>query len=213
MSYLSVFLDRVFFSFFALFPILNPPAMSCIFYRMTSHLDENTRNKISFLVGKYSFYVLFISSITGLWLMYLLGISIGAIKIAGGILLLNTAWKMLSQKEDTPDQTNSEIIIDETKAFYPLTLPITAGPGSISIAISISPVVKTLGLKEILDISGIITGILLASMSVYLFYRFSGLLIKKLDRSKQQIISNLSAFILFVIAVEIIAEGIKIIFF
>ncbi|MCX7905597.1 MAG: MarC family protein [Elusimicrobiales bacterium] len=203
------FTDAVFFSFFALFPILNPPAMSPVFNKLTSHLDEKKQEKIAFLVAKYSFFLLFTSSIIGIWILKIFGISVGAIKIAGGVLLLNTAWKMLNQNETVKDIQN-DLKIDENKAFYPMTLPLTSGPGSISVAVSIGPdIEKIKNISEIFKTAGVIFGIFLASLSVYVFYKYSSIVIKKLDDSKKHIISNISAFILFTISVQIVSEGIK----
>lgn len=211
MEIIYSFTDSVFLVFFALFPILNPPAMAPVFNKLTSHLPPNRQYKIAFLVAKYSFYLLSISSLTGIWIMNIFGISVGAIKIAGGLLLLNTAWKMLNDKNTSNNIQSDDIKIDETKAFYPMTLPLTAGPGSISVAISIGPVLNEFSIKSLFKIAGIFAGILLASISIYVFYRYSAFLINKLDQSKQNIFANLSAFILFTIAVQILSEGIKII--
>lgn len=204
------FTDSVFFVFFALFPILNPPAMAPVFNELTSHLDEKKQKKLAFLVSKYSFFLLFISAITGIWIMNLFGISVGAIKIAGGLLLLNTAWKMLNNKEGAKNY-NKDIKLDEKKAFYPMTLPLTAGPGSISVAISLGPIINKLDNLSFVKVLGILVGTLLASLSIYIFYAYSSVLIKKLDQTKQNIFTNLSAFILFTIAIQILFEGFKII--
>lgn len=211
MDLLYSFTESVFLVFFALFPILNPPAMAPVFNRLTSHLSQDRQKKVAMLVSKYSFYLLSISAITGIWIMNIFGISVGAIKIAGGLLLLNTAWRMLNNKNSSDKINEEDIKIDEKKAFYPMTLPLTAGPGSISVAISIGPVLKEFSIQAIFKIAGILCGILLASISIYTFYRYSSVLINKLDQSKQNIFSNLSAFILFTIAVQIFFEGIKII--
>ena len=205
------FIDTAIFSFLTLFPILNPPAMAPIFYELTSHLDEKRQKKIALMVAKYSFYLLSISLLIGSWILSIFGISVSIIKIAGGMLLFNTAWKMLNEQPRISEKEKKEIIkIDENTAFYPMTLPLTAGAGSISITISLTPENLSFSLKSFFEIIAVITGILLSSISIYLFYKYSTI-IKKLDYVAQQIIAKLSAFILLAIAIKMTIDGIKII--
>ncbi|MGC8728878.1 MAG: MarC family protein [Elusimicrobiales bacterium] len=204
------FINTSFLTFLTLFPILNPPAMAPIFNELTSHLDEKRQYKIAYLVSKYSFYLLSVSLLIGSWILAIFGISVMIIKIAGGILLFNTAWKMLNEQPKISEKQKKECIkIDEKTAFYPMTLPLTAGAGSISVTISLTPSKLSLSLNTLSEISAIVLGIFLSSISIYIFYRYSSYIIKKMDYSKQQIISKLSAFILLAIAIKMSLDGIK----
>ncbi|MBP7796415.1 MAG: MarC family protein [Elusimicrobiales bacterium] len=207
------FISKAFLTFLTLFPILNPPAMSPIFNELTYELGQKRQNRVAYMVAKYSFYLLTSSLIIGSWILGIFGISVPVIKIAGGILLFNTAWKMLNDQPKISEEERRECMrIDEKTAFYPMTLPLTAGPGSISITISLSPIKPAFDIRTLNEIASIIAGIFLASASIYIFYRYSSAIIKKLDYSKQQIISKLSAFILFAIAIEITLDGLKLVF-
>ena len=86
------FLDYAAFAFLALFPILNPPAMSPIFLDMTDSLPDEDRHRLAGLIGKYTFMLLFCVLIAGGWLLKIFGISVPVIRVAGGLLLFNTAW-------------------------------------------------------------------------------------------------------------------------
>ncbi|MDD5712588.1 MAG: MarC family protein, partial [Smithellaceae bacterium] len=90
------FIDVAAFSFLALFPILNPPAMAPIFVEMTSGLPEQDRMRIAGQVGRYTFVLLIVVLVTGGWLLKVFGISIPVIRVAAGLLLFNTAWRMLN---------------------------------------------------------------------------------------------------------------------
>lgn len=193
-------------AFLALFPILNPPAMSPVFWEMTSHLKEEEREKTAFLVGKYSFYLLAVVFLAGSWLMKILGISIPVIRISGGLILFNTAWQMLSGNSGKKRGSYREISIKN--AFYPITLPVTAGPGSIAVTLSLAPKEPLYSISMFLSTLGTVSGIFLASLSIFLFYRFSQEFIKKMDMEIREAITKVSAFILLAIAVQITSDGV-----
>jgi small neutral amino acid transporter SnatA (MarC family) len=73
----------------------------------------------------------------------------------------------------------------------------------------LTPSKLSLSLNTLSEISAIVLGIFLSSISIYIFYRYSSYIIKKMDYSKQQIISKLSAFILLAIAIKMSLDGIK----
>ncbi len=193
-------------SFLALFPILNPPAMSPVFWEITSHLNEWERNKTAFLVAKYSFYLLALVFLLGSWLMKILGISIPVIRISGGLILFNTAWNMLSENKKTKNSVYKNF--DITNAFYPITFPITAGPGSIAVTLSLAPLAPLYSFQMILSAIGTILGIFLAALSIFVFYRFSQNIIKKIDTEIREAVAKISAFIMLAIAVQITIDGI-----
>ena len=87
-------------SFLALFPILNPPAMSPIFLDMTSSLSDDDRHHMAGLIGKYTFLFLFFILVGGGWMLKIFGISVPVIRVAGGLILFNTAWRMLNNEPE-----------------------------------------------------------------------------------------------------------------
>ncbi|MEW5951668.1 MAG: MarC family protein [Elusimicrobia bacterium] len=193
-------------SFLALFPILNPPAMSPVFWEMTSSFSEHDRKKTAFLVGKYSFYLLASVFLFGSWLMKILGISIPVIRISGGLILFNTAWKMLSETEKKEKKSYGDLKIKN--AFYPITLPVTAGPGSIAVTLSLAPKESLYSVQIIFSSLGTVLGIFAASFTIFFFYRFSQEIIKKMDTQMKDALTKISAFILLAIAVQITSDGV-----
>ncbi|GAB4029235.1 MAG: MarC family protein [Elusimicrobiota bacterium] len=177
---------------------------------MTSHLNEEERKKTAFLVGKYSFYLLSIVFLAGSWLMKILGISIPVIRISGGLILFNTAWQMLSGNNGK--KRGSYRNISMKSAFYPITLPVTAGPGSIAVTLSLAPKEPLYSISMFLSTIGTVAGIFLASLSIFLFYRFSQEFIKKMDMEIREAITKVSAFILLAIAVQITSDGVLALF-
>jgi multiple antibiotic resistance protein len=197
-------------AFLALFPILNPPAMSPIFLDMTSALPDEDRHRLAGLIGKYTFLLLFSVLVAGGWLLKIFGISVPVIRVAGGLLLFNTAWQMLNNAPKFSQAEQEEMKSRMTsKAFFPMTMPVTAGPGSIAVTLTLVPAGSLLSYSTWLNFAGISCGILLAALSVFFFYRYSENLLRRLGRAGAQTISKISAFILLAIGVQIIWEGLR----
>lgn len=207
---LQELLNRSAIAFLALFPVLNPPAMSPIFLEMTSALSGEDRHRLARLIGKYTFMLLFTVLVAGGWLLKIFGISVPVIRIAGGLLLFNTAWKMLNNEARFSREEQDELKARMTaKAFFPMTMPVTAGPGSIAVTLTLVPAGSLLSAGTWADFAGIALGTAMAALSVLLFYRYSEKLLLRLGKAGTQTISKISAFILLAIGVQIIWEGVR----
>jgi multiple antibiotic resistance protein len=198
------------FTFLALFPILNPPAMAPVFLQLTSQVSEHERNRLARLIGTYTFMFLTSLLFVGGWALKLLGISIPVISVAGGLLLFHSAWHMLNKDPRMSDSEREEIqscMMD--KAFFPLTLPVTAGPGAIAVTLSLVPAGNVFELPVLLKYGSVTLGIALAGTAIYVFYRFSGAVIRKMGATGAATVSQISAFVLLAIGVQIVWNGLK----
>jgi len=199
-----------FFTFLALFPILNPPAMAPVFLQLTGQVTEQERNRLSRLIGTYTFIFLTALLFLGGWTLKLLGISIPVISVAGGLLLFHSAWHMLNKDPRMSDSEKEEIkncMMD--KAFFPLTLPVTAGPGTIAVTLSLVPPGNVLDPPVLLQYAAVAAGIAMAALTVFIFYRFSGAVIRKMGPTGAATVSQISAFVLLAIGVQIVWNGIR----
>lgn len=95
------------------------------------------------------------------------------------------------------------------KAFFPLTLPVTAGPGAMAVTLSLVPKGRILELDTFLQFLAVACGIGLAGFTVFLFYRFSGPILRRLGSTGAATISQMSAFVLLAIGVQIVWGGLK----
>ena len=124
----------------ALFPILDPIGGSPVFLSLTLNYDTKTLRLLARRIAINSFILLVASFTIGSHVLSFFGISLPVVQVGGGMIVVATGWAMLKEREendrDTVGQTVSgtDILRD---AFYPLTLPLTVGPGSISIAITL----------------------------------------------------------------------------
>ena len=207
---MTTFLAQMSFTWLALFPILNPPAMAPVFLTLTSAVSDRERNRLALLIGTYTALFLTILLLVGGWILKILGISIPVVAIAGGILLFHSAWRMLNKDPRVSEKEEAEIRSSmENKAFFPLTMPVTAGPGSIAVTLSLVPRGSILQASTLLAFLATACGILLAGATVFVFYRFSGPVIRRLGDTGAATISQISAFVLLAIGVQIVWGGVR----
>src|SRR5262249_11528261 len=127
----------------ALFPIVNPIGSSPIFLVLTQQYSAAERKLLARRVATNSFILLIVSVVVGTHILAFFGISLAVVQVGGGLVVISTGWTMLTRNDpgaagdrgQVHQAVSAEDII--TKAFYPLTLPLTVGPGSISIAITL----------------------------------------------------------------------------
>lgn len=125
----------------AIFPIVNPPGSALVFLGMTSSATHELRRLAAWRVARNAFFVLVSALLLGSLILSLYGISIPVLRVAGGFIVAVAGWKLLSegsQKELEATADGHHHQADPLDlAFYPLTLPLTTGPGTIAVVISL----------------------------------------------------------------------------
>ncbi len=204
--------------FSALFPIVNPLGGSPIFLALTREYPNSARRILARQVAMNSLVLLIASFLIGSHILDFFGISIPVVQVGGGLIVISNGWAMLKSKEETDrspavqKKVNMQDI--SRSAFYPLTLPLTVGPGSISMAM-ISMAI-TLGANEprhlgpnLLGILAAVIASVLVAVSIYLCYGFADRLAAIIGESGMGIILRLSSFLLVCIGVQILWNGVK----
>jgi multiple antibiotic resistance protein len=199
----------------ALFPIVNPLGGAPIFLAMTREYSPEERMALSQRVAINSFLLLICSCFIGTHILTFFGISLPVVQVGGGLVVISTGWALLKSSDDE-DPTEGTMrrkhvsLQDELKnAFYPLTLPITVGPGSISIAITLGANLPRHHGINIVGILCILVGSAIIAASVLLCYGFSDRLARVLGTTAMSVIMRLSAFLLVCIGVQILWNGAK----
>ena len=129
------------FEFGTLFAIINPYGLSFIFLNRTMSLSDDERRIMARQVAIYAFGVLVGSLLLGAFVLNFFGVSIPALRVAGGLVVAVSGWNLLadlhSEDARSPTSTrNFEALRGE--AFFPLTVPLTTGPGTIATAITLA---------------------------------------------------------------------------
>jgi len=198
----------------ALFPIVNPLGGAPLFLSLTHYYSTDERKILSRRIAMNSIALILGAYLIGTHILAFFGISLSVVQVGGGLVLASTGWAMLKQKDEDSTKADVQRSVDVQdlfrKAFYPLTLPLTVGPGSISVAI-------TLGANEphrddllIYSIAGAVIGTALIAASVYVCYTFADRLARVLGETGMSIIMRLSSFLLVCIGVQIIWNGLSV---
>jgi multiple antibiotic resistance protein len=196
----------------ALFPIVNPIGGSPVFLLLTQDYSTESRRLLARRVAMNSFILLIVSVVVGMHILSFFGISLPVVQVGGGLVVASTGWAMLT-RSDQMDQGQAHQSVTQQdilrNAFYPLTLPLTVGPGSISIAI-------TLGANEPRHLGGNLLGLLSAAIgaafiavTIYVCYAYAGRLAAAVGPSGMNVILRLSSFLLVCIGVQIFWNGLS----
>jgi multiple antibiotic resistance protein len=202
------FAGIVFIAVAALLPIIDPFAGAPIFLAMTSGLSRDERARTAKLVALNSFLLLLASILIGAYVLDFFGVSIPAVQVAGGLVVCAFAWSLLNgptAPEVSPGTATPDSLMQ--RAFYPLTMPLTVGPGSISVAITLGANPPR-GLRALLTTTlAHLIGVLITVLAIYLCYRYADRLVRRLGKTGTNIMIRLTAFILLAIGTQIIWNG------
>ena len=199
-------------TFAGLFPIVNPIEAAPFFLALTPNLSNKAREGLARRVAINGFALLLGSMVIGPWLLVFFGIDLPVVRIAGGFVVTALGWKLLTEEQwsDHGEANVQPGVTRQVGGFYPLTMPLTVGPGSISVAITIGSrkpeteiALQTLALHAI----GAFFGVAAIALSIYIAYRFAGNLARLLGTTGLEVMVRLSAFILMCIGIQIIWNG------
>lgn len=197
----------------ALFPIVNPIGSAAIFINLTGAVHPQVQRILARKVALFSFFLLIGSLLFGAKILLFFGVSIYAVQIGGGLVVAATGWSLLNQTvagATTRSPTDADILAN---AFYPYTLPITVGPGSISVAITLGAHVPS----EVHAASIFSPSVLIASLAgtlvicflIYVCYRYADAAPRFLGAAGTSVLMRISSFILLCIGVQIVATGVR----
>ena len=194
----------------ALFSIVNPLGSAFVFFAITRAFPLQDRERLAGRVGLYTWITLLVALFGGLYLLRFFGISLPVLRVAGGIIVALTAWQLLTTSEDPMQSTLPNLAEGRNTvqlAFYPLTMPLTIGPGSISVAITLAANAPS-HLQERLTASAISAlAVTLIAVTIYFCYRYADRLTRLLGATGTGIIVRISGFLLFCIGIQIFWFG------
>lgn len=198
-------------TFAGLFPIVNPFEAAPFFLGLTAGLSSDERTMLARKAALNGFLLLLGSMVLGPWLLQFFGIELPVVRIAGGLVVTALGWKLLSQESwSDHGSTGMQPGARKVGSFYPLTMPLTVGPGSMSVAITIGSrkPENDIHLTELaLHAIGALAGVVAIAITIYIAYRFAENFARLLGETGLEVLVRLSAFILMCIGIEIIWTG------
>ena len=197
----------------ALFPIVNPLGNTPIFLTLTRGLSAHGRAVLARMVALNGLVLILVSIFIGTHILAFFGISLPVVQVGGGLVVVSTGWSLLRRSDTDDDEPDSQHECKETdytrQAFYPLTLPLTVGPGSISVAIAVGANRPEGAQWHWPLIVGMLVGSVLIAASIYVSYRFAERIGRTLGDSAMNVVIRISSFILVCIGVQILWNGLS----
>ncbi len=203
---------KVFFLVFStLFPIVNPLSASPFFFALTKDIPPKTRRVLSLRIASNSFLLMIGSHLIGAYVLRFFGVSLPVVQVGGGLVVISLGWTLLTEKEEEVDEARRNVQSQDIfrRTFYPLTLPLTVGPGSISVAVTLG---ANFALNYGIDISIMLAALIAMGMiavSIFICYGFADRITQMLGEAATSVVIRLSAFLLLCIGVQIVWNGIS----
>ncbi len=190
-------------TFLALFPIVNPFGGIPLFFSLTSGFTPLERNRTALRTAFYVFAILVTFMFFGRFVLNFFGISLSVLKIAGGLIVANTAWGMVTGGDRLTAAESDEATTKEDISLTPMAMPMLSGPGSIGVVMELAAHVDSPTAYL-----GMVIGIVGLAISVYLFLRLGGPLVAQLGPSAVGAIGRIFGFLILAIAVQLIWDGV-----
>ena len=196
--------------FATLLPIVNPFGGAPVFLAMTADCTPELRKALATRVAMNAFLLLFCSVFVGTYVLDFFGLSVPIVQVAGGLVVCALGWDLLRQESTEPGPappagTGAADIA--TRAFYPLTLPLTVGPGTISVAITLGANHSHSMRSLLANGTSELIGVTLIAATILVCYRYADRMLRALGATGTSVLVRLSAFILLCIGVQILWNG------
>lgn len=208
------------FSFMALFPVANPVGSGFLVNGFLSGLDDRQRKAVIRKIVVNYLLIGLGSLAIGHFVLSLFGLSVPVIELGGGLLICKTALQWLNDSDSSisaaPNKAVDPIAMSKinSQVFYPLTFPISIGPGSVSVIFTLMASASVKGdiVRSALNYALIALVILLMCLILYLFLSQGQRIVSRLGRSGSMIINKMIAFFTFCVGIQIVTEGVAKIF-
>lgn len=204
-------ISEILFGFTGLMGIINPFGIAFLFLERTESLTEAQRAALARKVAINAFIVLLAAFFVGTPILHFFGISLEALRIGGGLAVAVAGWQMLNEPDvPTGGDTAAQPVEARNamaRAFFPLTIPLTTGPGSIATAIALNAN-RTHKLSEFV-LSSIVSVAVsaLAALVIWQTYSRAAFLARYLGTEGTKVAMRVSAFLLLCVGVQIMLTG------
>jgi multiple antibiotic resistance protein len=184
--------------FVTLFVIMDPPGTIPLFLSLTSGRSSAMRKRLAGQAVLVAFVVIVVFALFGQTILHYLGITLPALQAAGGLLLLLVALELLTGQADDPVESANVNV-----ALVPLGTPLLAGPGAI-----VATIVFVQRVDDAWEGVAVALGIVAVHVVLWLFMRFSVVIIRVIKESGVILITRIAGLLLSAIAVQLVADAV-----
>ncbi len=195
-------------AFTTLLVTVDPPGLAPLFIGVTQGMSALQRRHVAIRSSFIAFGILTVFALFGASILSALGISMGAFRIAGGLMLFTIAFEMIFEKRQERKEKTTDAAITKDHihniAVFPLAIPLIAGPGAISATVLISGTMPDMaGKAQLIAVIAVCLALVLAAL----------LLADRLNRALgvtgRALLTRLLGVILAALSVQFVVDGIK----
>jgi len=196
-----------------LLPIINPLGNAPIFTAMAGG-SASVGQTMARQVAINSWVILVASMLVGSYVLEIFGISLPIVRVGGGLLVAATGWRLLHAEDTDPVRVAVAGQAEELSArelakrsFFPMSFPLTAGPGSIAASIALGTGTPSTSRDYLLGVIVAVLGPALTAVVIYVSYRYSTVLLNRLGDIGTVVMMRFVAFILLCIGLQMVWTG------
>jgi len=189
-------------TFLALFPIVNPFGAVPMFFALTSDMDRSERRSTALKTALYVVGILIVFLFFGRFVLNFFGISLPVLQIAGGLIVANTAWGMVTASSRMTPAESHEATTKEDISLTPMAMPMLSGPGSIGVVMGLAAHADSMAAYL-----GMVIGIVALGVVVFLFLSLGGPFVKRLGPGATGAINRIFGFLILALAVQLVWDG------
>lgn len=190
-------------TFLALFPIVNPIGGVPLFFSLTGDYSPEERRSTALKIALDVIAILVVFMLFGRFVLNFFGISLPVLKIAGGLIVANTAWGMVTGSSRITVEESSEAQTKPDISLTPMAMPMLSGPGSIGVVMGLAA-----HADHFLSYLGMVIGIVALGLTVYLLLALGGPIVKRLGPGAMGAINRIFGFLILAIAVQLVWNGV-----
>ncbi len=195
-------------AFTTLLVTVDPPGLAPLFLGLTQGMTRAQRLQVAIRGSVMGFAILTVFALFGATILGALGISMGAFRIAGGLMLFAIAFEMIFEKRnERKEKTTGDAITKDhihNLAVFPLAIPLISGPGAISATVLISGTMDGLvGKAQLVAVIAVVLG--LVFVSLYLAERLN----RFLGVTGRALLTRLLGVLLAALSVQFVVDGVK----
>ena len=202
-------------AFSALFPVINPFGSALVLMGLIGNAPGEVFRNLARRIAISTILFLIVIQVGGTAVLAFFGISLPVVQVAGGLTLAAMGWSLLNEHESDSRRRQAELAdIDSTrleeKIFYPFTFPITAGPGTIVVMLTLAAHATVKGaLPSAMAHAGILLAVVVLSLLVFVSYAYAPRITQHISPQTAHGILRVIAFVLLCIGVQITWNGVE----
>ena len=203
-------------AFSALLPVINPLGSALVVLGLVGPAPPSVYRDLAFKIAVRTTLFLIVVELVGTALLAFFGISLPVVQVAGGLVLASMGWSLLNQHQaqanpDQADVDKAKLGSLEQELFYPLTFPVTAGPGCIVVTLTLSAHASVKGvLPSAMAHVGILLAVVALSLLVFICYAYAPKITQSISPQTAHGILRVIAFVLLCIGVQITWNGLQV---